>query len=40
MKRFFIGIDGTSDAAFYDKFSSNVYRTNLALAFDNKDRTP
>ncbi len=41
MKRFFIGIDGTSQAAFYDKFYSNVYRTNLALAFDNKkDRTP
>lgn len=40
MKRFFIGIDGTSDAAFYDKFCSNVYRTDLALAFENKDTTP
>ena len=38
MKRFFIGIDGTSDAAFYDRFYSNVYRTDLALAFDKKDQ--
>lgn len=37
MKRLFIGIDGTSNAAFYDLFYSNVYRMNLALAFKNKD---
>src|SRR5262249_17367312 len=38
MKRLFIGIDGTSQAAFYDTFHSNVYRLNLALAFrDGKD---
>jgi uncharacterized protein (DUF2235 family) len=40
MKRLFIGIDGTSNAAFYDIFSSNVYRMNLALAFNNKDGSP
>ena len=37
MKRIFIGIDGTSQAAFYDKYYSNVYRTDLALAFNNRD---
>jgi uncharacterized protein (DUF2235 family) len=40
MKRIFIGIDGTSNSAFYDKFYSNVYRMNLALAFNNKDKSP
>ncbi len=40
MKRLFIGIDGTSNAAFYDIFSTNVYRMNLALAFNNKDGSP
>jgi uncharacterized protein (DUF2235 family) len=32
MKRIFIGIDGTSQAAFYGCFQSNVFRLNLALA--------
>jgi hypothetical protein len=40
MKRLFAGIDGTSNAAFYDIFSSNVYRMNLALAFKDKKRSP
>ena len=40
MKRIFIGIDGTSQAAFYDKYYSNVYRTDLALAFNNRDGSP
>ena len=40
MKRIFIGIDGTSNSAFYDKFYSNVYRMNLALAFNNRDGSP
>jgi uncharacterized protein (DUF2235 family) len=40
MKRIFIGIDGTSNSAYFDKFYSNVYRMDLALAFKNKDETP
>ena len=36
MKHIFVGIDGTSNSAFYDKFRTNVYRMNLAL--DHKDR--
>jgi uncharacterized protein (DUF2235 family) len=36
MKHLLIGIDGTSQAAFYDKFHSNVFRLNLALNY--KDR--
>ncbi len=39
-KGWFIGIDGTSNAAFYDIFSSNVYRMNLALAFKTKHGSP
>ena len=38
MKHIFIGIDGTSQAAFYDAFFSNVYRLNLALASRDKDK--
>jgi uncharacterized protein (DUF2235 family) len=40
VKRIFIGIDGTSNSAFFDRFYSNVYRMNLALAFNNKDGSP
>jgi hypothetical protein len=40
MKRLFVGIDGTSNAAYYDIFSSNVYRMNLALAFKDKVGSP
>lgn len=40
MKRIFVGIDGTSNSAFYDKFYSNVYRMDLALAFNNRDGSP
>ena len=40
MKRIFIGIDGTSNSAYFDKFYSNVYRMDLALAFKNRDKTP
>jgi uncharacterized protein (DUF2235 family) len=40
VKRIFIGIDGTSNSAFFDKFYSNVYRMNLALAFKSKDGSP
>jgi len=40
MKRIFIGIDGTSNSAFFDKFYSNVYRMNLALHFRDKDGSP
>jgi len=32
MKRIFVGIDGTSQAAFYGCFQTNVFRLNLALA--------
>jgi uncharacterized protein (DUF2235 family) len=40
MKRIFIGIDGTANSAFFDKFYSNVYRINLALQFRAKDGSP
>jgi uncharacterized protein (DUF2235 family) len=40
VKRIFIGIDGTANSAFFDKFYSNVYRINLALQFRAKDGSP
>lgn len=40
MKRIFIGIDGTGNSAYFDKFASNVYRMNLALNYNNADGTP
>src|SRR4029077_2378353 len=40
MKRIFIGIDGTANSAFFDKFYSNVYRINLALQCRTDDGSP
>jgi hypothetical protein len=40
MKHIFIGIDGTSQSAFYDKFHSNVYRMDLSLAFKDREQNP
>ena len=40
MKHLIIGIDGTSQAAFYDKFHSNVFRLNLALDYQDAEDNP